>query len=53
MLAVAMQNEDMLAESFYNIDGDGGSNTGIGYGGESGENEGGLVKGHSIWDDEW
>ena len=53
MFAVTMQNEDMLAESFHNINGDGGEGTGIGYGGESGEGEGGLVKGHSIWDNEW
>ena len=54
MFAVTMQNEDMLAESFNNINGDGGgNNTGIGYGGESEEGEGGLVKGHSIWDNEW
>ncbi len=51
MLAVAFQLQGMLAESFQNIDGDG---TGIGYGGESGEGEGGLVKGATnVWDEEW
>ena len=55
MLAVAFQLQGMLAESFHNINGDGGgNNTGIGYEGESGEGEGGLVKGHNnIWDEEW
>lgn len=54
MLAVAFQLQGMLAESFHNINGDGGEGTGIGYGGESEEGEGGLVKGHTnIWDEEW
>ena len=50
MFAVTMQNEDMLAQSITDVDGGG---TGIDLGGESGEEEEGLVKGHSIWDNEW
>ena len=58
MLAVTLQQQDMLAESFHNINGDGGGNsTGIGYGGESEEGEGGLVKGgytsQDLWSAEW
>ena len=57
MLAVTLQQQDMLAESFHNINTGGGTDDPeIGYGGESGEDEGGLVKGYTsqdLWNGEW
>lgn len=55
MFAVKLQHQTHLMEaSITAIDGNGNSETGIDYGGESGEGEGFLGKGFTnVWDEEW
>ena len=50
---VVMQHTNIICGSITRINGDGGGDTGIGYGGKSEENEEFLVKDHNVWNDEW
>lgn len=60
MLAVTLQQQDMLAESFHNITTGGSTTPDITYGGEDDPTDpnydGGLAKGFTskdLWDNEW